>query len=148
MADIKMINNYNIKDETARNEIEEIKAQIPAEAIATEQYVNNAIAGVDLSEHYTKEETDALLIKKANASHNHNTLYYTESEVDSMFNALALDQYATYKWIEDWTKLTYAPIKHTHENYTTKEELNDAIGDINAILDSILGGGDIDDNSR
>jgi hypothetical protein len=29
MADIKMINNYNIKDETARNEIEAIRAQIP-----------------------------------------------------------------------------------------------------------------------
>ncbi len=27
MADIKMINNYNIKDETARNEIENLKAQ-------------------------------------------------------------------------------------------------------------------------
>ena len=29
MAEIKMINNYYIKDETARNEIENIKAQMP-----------------------------------------------------------------------------------------------------------------------
>ncbi len=29
MADIKMINNYNIKDETARNEIESLRGQIP-----------------------------------------------------------------------------------------------------------------------
>lgn len=66
MADIKMINNYNIKDETARNEIEEIKAQIPnkadavhthdeyltehqsLEGLATETYVNNAIGDINV----------------------------------------------------------------------------------------------------
>ena len=86
-------------------------------------------------EHYTKEETDALLIKKANAAHNHNTLYYTEAEVDSMFNGLALDQYATYGWVEDWTKLMYAPIKHTHDDMSAtgmieEEELDQLLIDI------------------
>ena len=110
--------------------------------LATEQYVNDAINNieipeVDLSEHYTKAETDALLIKKANAGHHHNTLYYTEAEVDSMFNGLALDQYTTYKWVKDWTSLTFAPIKHTHEDYATKEELNNALGDIESLLGNI-----------
>ena len=86
-------------------------------------------------EHYTKTETDDLLKKKANASHNHNTLYYTEAEVDSMFNGLALDQYATYGWVEDWTKLMYAPIKHTHEDMSangliSEEDLDNMLIDI------------------
>jgi hypothetical protein len=86
-------------------------------------------------EHYTKTETDDLLKKKANAGHNHNTLYYTEAEVDSMFNGLALDQYATYGWVEDWTKLMYAPIKHTHEDMSAnglilEEDLDNMLIDI------------------
>lgn len=48
MADIKKINDYNIKDEVARNEIEAIRAQIPADtAIATEQYVNDVIGNIN-----------------------------------------------------------------------------------------------------
>lgn len=60
MADIKMINNYNIKDETARNEIEAIKAQIPAaDNIATKEDINeihDALQSVDFNSFATKEE--------------------------------------------------------------------------------------------
>lgn len=48
MADIKMINNYNIKDETARNEIEAIRAQIPDTSnLATKDELNNAIGDIN-----------------------------------------------------------------------------------------------------
>lgn len=47
MADIKMINNYNIKDEFARNEIENIKGQIPDGTVATEQYINDVIGDIN-----------------------------------------------------------------------------------------------------
>lgn len=51
MADVKNINGYNIKDETARNEIETIKASVPTKTsqltndsnFATQAYVNNQI---------------------------------------------------------------------------------------------------------
>lgn len=45
MADIKMINNYYIKDETARNEIENIKAQ--ANDYATKDELNDAIGDIN-----------------------------------------------------------------------------------------------------
>lgn len=60
MADIKMINNYNIKDETARNEIEAIKAQIPAaDNIATKEDINeihDALQSVDFNSFAIKDE--------------------------------------------------------------------------------------------
>ena len=114
----------------------------------TESEINELLKGKSdvghiHEEHYTKTETDELLKKKANASHNHNTLYYTEAEVDSMFNGLALDQYATYRWVEDWTKLMYAPIKHTHEDMSaigliSEEELNQLLIDIYGFVYSEL----------
>lgn len=75
MADIKMINNYNIKDETARNEIEALRGQIPTVPTNVSDFTNDAG-------------------------------YLVGSDV---------------------------------EKYATKDNLNDAIGDINTILDSILG---------
>lgn len=48
MAEIKMINNYYIKDETARNEIENIRAQIPDTSnLATKDELNNAIGDIN-----------------------------------------------------------------------------------------------------
>jgi hypothetical protein len=47
MAEIKKINNYDIKDETARNAIDEINNKIPEGVIATEQYVNDAIGNIN-----------------------------------------------------------------------------------------------------
>ena len=52
-----------------------------------------------------------------------------------MFNGLALDQYTTYQWVEDWTKLMYAPIKHTHEDMSangliSEEDLDNMLIDI------------------
>ena len=85
MADIKMINNYNIKDETARNEIENLRGEIPINV----SELNND-AGY-LTEH---QDISHLALK---------------SEIPSI------------------------------EGLATKYELNNAIGDINTILDNLLG---------
>ena len=50
MADVKNINGYNIKDETARNEIETIKASVPTK---TSQLIND-------SEYITETELNAM----------------------------------------------------------------------------------------
>ena len=48
MADIKMINNYNIKDEFARNEIETLKAEMPnTDNLATKDELNAAIGNIN-----------------------------------------------------------------------------------------------------
>ena len=128
--------DYALKDH--KHEISEMTDLL--DNFYTESEIDSLLQGKSDSdhiheEHYTKEETDNLLKKKANASHNHNTLYYTEAEVDSMFNGLALDQYTTYQWVEDWTKLMYAPIKHTHEDMSangliSEEDLDNMLIDI------------------
>ena len=133
MADIKMINNYNIKDETARNEIETLRGQIP-----------------NTDNLATKDD----LAQKSDISHNHDTMYYRKYLVDAKINALSIDSYAKKEDLTNWAS-QFALKNHIHDeylkdadfsNYATKDELNDAIGDINAILDNINGGGDIDGN--
>lgn len=48
MADIKMINNYYIKDETARNEIKNLRDEIPSiEGLATKDELNDAIGDIN-----------------------------------------------------------------------------------------------------
>lgn len=47
MAEIKKINNYDIKDETARNAIDEINNKLPEGTITTEQYVQDAIGEIN-----------------------------------------------------------------------------------------------------
>lgn len=88
MADIKMINNYYIKDETARNEIENLRDEIPAN-----------VSDLNNDAGYLTEHQDI----------SHLALKSEIPEVPSI------------------------------EGLATKDELNDAIGDINTILDDILG---------
>ena len=46
-TEIKKINDYDIKDETARNAIDEINIKITEGVIATEQYVNDVIGNIN-----------------------------------------------------------------------------------------------------
>ena len=124
------------------------KEEIPSlEGLATENYVNEAISNIeisggggnaDLSGFYTKEEMDALLKKKSDFPHYHDDRYYLKYQVDAKINNLQIGKYATLENLQAWAELL-APKTHEHENYATKDELNNAIGDINAILDKING---------
>lgn len=124
------------------------KEEIPSlEGLATENYVNEAISNIeisgggdnaDLSGFYTKEEMDALLSKKSDFPHYHDDRYYLKYQVDARINNLQISKYATLENLQDWAEL-FARKTHEHENYATKDELNDAIGDINTILDNING---------
>lgn len=137
MADIKMINNYNIKDETARNEIENLRGEIPAniselnndagyltehqslEGLASEQYVNDAIGDIEIPTVPT------------NVSDFNNDAGYLIGE--------DLNKYATQDYVADAIANIEIPDEPDLSGLATKDELNDAIGDINAILDNING---------
>ena len=148
MADIKMINNYYIKDETARNEIETLRAEIPVVptnvgdfnndiGYATETYVNDAIAGieinggnVDLSNYALKTDLESY----SRTTHAHDDRYYLKYQVDAKIAGLGIAGYAKLEDLQKWGEL-FALKEHTHDNYVTKDDL----GDINAILDNING---------
>ena len=134
-----------------------LKSEIPSiEGLASESYVDEAInnieipeggGNVDLSNYYTKTAMDDILLAKANYSHAHDDRYYLKYQVDARINALGIDGYARLEDLTTWANL-FALKNHTHDeylkdadfsNYATKDELNDAIGDINAILDKING---------
>ena len=134
-----------------------LKSEIPSiEGLATESYVDEAInnieipeggGNVDLSNYYTETEINGLLSRKADISHNHDTIYYRKGLVDAKIDALSIGSYAKLEDLTNWANLL-AIKNHTHDeylkdadfsNYATKDELNNAIGDINAILDNING---------
>ena len=134
-----------------------LKSEIPSiEGLATESYVDEAInnieipeggGNVDLSNYYTEKEIDDLLSGKADISHNHDTMYYRKYLVDAKIDALSIGSYAKLEDLRNWAN-QFALKNHTHDeylkdadfsNYATKDELNNAIGDINAILDNING---------
>ena len=134
-----------------------LKSEIPSiEGLATETYVNEAInnieipeggGNVDLSNYYTKTDMNGLLYGKADISHNHDTIYYRKYLVDAKIDALSIGSYAKLEDLTNWAN-QFAIKNHTHDeylkdadfsNYATKDELNNAIGDINAILDNING---------
>lgn len=134
-----------------------LKSEIPSiEGLATESYVDEAInnieipeggGNVDLSNYYTEKEIDGLLLSKADISHNHDTMYYRKYLVDAKIDALSIGSYAKLEDLTNWAN-HFALKNHTHDeylkdadfsNYATKDELNNAIGDINAILDKING---------
>lgn len=85
MADIKMINNYNIKDETARNEIENLRGEIPTN-----------VSELNNDSGYLTEHQDI----------SHLALKSEIPQVDT-------------------------------SNLATKEELNNALGDIESLLGNI-----------
>lgn len=107
MADIKMINNYNIKDETARNEIEALRAQIPTDvAVATEGFV----------EQYVYSNMPSIPTEVSEL--NNDAGYVTEQYVNDAINNIEIPQVDT-------------------SNLATKEELNNALGYIESLLGNI-----------
>ena len=134
-----------------------LKSEIPSiEGLATESYVDEAInnieipeggGNVDLSSYYTKTDMDDLLYGKADVTHNHDTIYYRKYLVDAKINALSIDSYAKLEDLTSWANL-FALKNHIHDeylkdadfsNYATKDDLNNAMADINEILDKING---------
>ena len=130
-----------------------LKSEIPSiEGLATESYVDEAInnieipeggGNVDLSSYYTKTDMDDLLYGKADVTHNHDTIYYRKYLVDAKINALSIDSYAKLEDLTSWANL-FALKNHIHDeylkdadfsNYATKDDLNNAMADINEILD-------------
>ena len=109
MADIKMINNYNIKDETARNEIENLRGEIP---INVSELNNDA--------GYLTEHQDI----------SHLALKSEIPEVPSI-EGLATEQY-----VNDAIANIEIPEVDT-SNLATKDELNNALGDIESLLGRI-----------
>ena len=60
---------------------------ISADARAT----GDAISAVQLNIDSLSDEVDVALADKADATHNHDDKYYTESEIDAMFEAITVE---------------------------------------------------------
>lgn len=70
---------------------------------------------------YVKNEIDTKLQNKSETGHTHDDRYYTETEMNTKLNEKA-------------------DTSHTHnDTYYTKDEINTRLGDIETILNEILG---------
>ncbi len=118
MADIKKINNYDIKDEVARNEIEELRNNIP-ENIATESYVDETASGLQQGLELLTSDVGIII-----------DTYALKTDIPS------LDGLATEQYIQNEIGYRDGDISNLGMRIT---ELESAIGDINAILDAING---------
>lgn len=121
----------------------EVNVEVDLSGLATEQYVNDAIAEAhanadfDLSEYITEDELNEILRTKADYSHYHDNEYYRKWQVDAKLGVL--NGYATLEDLTNWAEL-FASKNHNHdERYVTNSNFDRAIGDINTILDSING---------
>ena len=165
MADIKMINNYNIKDETARNEIEAVRAQIPdISNLATKAEIPTVPTNVselnndanyltehqDISHLATREEIPVVPTNIGDFVNDAG--YVSETYVDNAALGLQTqindkadavhthDEYLTeHQDISHLALKSEIPEVPSIEGLATEDYVNDAIGDINAILDAING---------
>lgn len=92
---------------------------------------------------YVKDEIDTKLANKSDTGHIHDDKYYTETEMDTKLNGKANSSH-THN-IGDISNLQSvlngkANTSHTHnDTYYTKDEINTRLGDIETILNEILG---------
>jgi hypothetical protein len=125
----------------------------------------NAIAGrpgedgedADPTLYYTKEEIDAMLLALGIPVHDHDYTYYTKVEVDHDMDVLAdmiaarsvighthedyVVKVAGKSLIDDAEMLRLSTVYNADlTGYYTKAEVDLIIGDIEAVLDTILGG--------
>ena len=121
----------------------EVNVEVDLSGLATEDYVNDAIAEAhanadfDLSEYITDDELNEILRTKADYNHAHDDAYYRKWQVDAKLGALK--GYATLEDLTNWST-QFALKNHNHdERYVTNSNFDRAIGDINTILDSING---------
>ena len=116
--------------ETAANNAEQSVANA-LNGYATETYVDNAVAGVDVSEQlenyalktYVDEQitsvTEDVDVKVANINNNLTNNYYTTAQSDQKL-AATLEDYATTDYVDK--AIADADISSKLENYYTKEE--------------------------
>ena len=133
------------KIENALYEIngKEVNVEVDLSGLATEDYVNDAIAEAhanadfDLSEYITDDELNEILRTKADYNHAHDDAYYRKWQIDAKLGAL--NGFATLEDLTNWST-QFALKNHMHdERYVTNSNFDRAIGDINTILDSING---------
>lgn len=123
----------------------EVNVEVDLSGLATEDYVNDAIAEAhanadfDLSEYITDDELAEILRTKADYNHAHDDAYYRKWQVDAKIAGLGLSGFATLEDLTNWST-QFALKNHNHdERYVTNSNFDRAIGDINTILDSING---------
>ena len=123
----------------------EVNVEVDLSGLATEDYVNDAIAEAhanadfDLSEYITDDELNEILRTKADYNHAHDDAYYRKWQVDAKIAGLGINGYATLEDLTNWST-QFALKNHNHDElYVTNSNFDRAIGDINTILDSING---------
>jgi hypothetical protein len=123
----------------------EVHVEVDLSGLATEDYVNDAIAEAhanadfDLSEYITDDELNEILRTKADYTHYHDDAYYRKWQVDAKIAGLGLNGFARLEDLTNWST-QFALKTHTHdERYVANSKFDSAIGDINTILDSING---------
>ena len=80
---------------------------------------------------------NSALNEKANVSHTHNDTYYTKAQVDTQIST-QMQNYHLGVFRDELSKK--ADKTHTHnDTYYTKDEINARLGDIETILNEILG---------
>jgi hypothetical protein len=120
----------------------EVSVEVDLSGLATEDYVDNAIAEAhanadfDLSEYVTNEALEETLRTKADASHFHDDAYYRKWQIDAKFSGMGLSGYATLEDLTNWST-QFALKNHTHDNYVTKTYVDDMLGDIESLLGGI-----------
>jgi hypothetical protein len=134
-----------IEDALYEINAKEVHVEVDLSGLATEDYVNDAIAEAhanadfDLSEYITDDELNEILRTKADYNHAHDDAYYRKWQVDAKIAGLGINGYATLEDLTNWST-QFALKNHNHdERYVTNSNFDSAIGDINTILDSING---------